>query len=76
MMQPRPWLSLMLVFVIQNFAGGSPPPMRVCPSSSWPTVPLCPPVAVRWKQQVEVQGDASAMIANAVSNKAADFMIE
>lgn len=53
-MQPRPVKSLMLLPVMQNFAGGSPPPMRVCPSSSCPTVPLWPPDAVSPKQQVEL----------------------
>src|ERR1700750_266172 len=74
MMQPRPWLSLMLVFVIQNLAGGSPPPILVWPSSSCPTVPLWPPEAVRWKQHVEVQGLALAAIAIA-SRIATYFMI-
>jgi hypothetical protein len=63
MIHPRPALSLMLVPVRQNLDGASPPPILVCPSSSRPIVPLCPPVAVSPKQQVELQGEAVTAVA-------------
>jgi hypothetical protein len=77
-MQPRPAESTMLVRVMQNWDGGSPPPMRACPSSSCPTVPACPPEAVRVKQQVEFVQDIGldlATIARTRMRKLKFFMM-
>lgn len=50
---PRPSESLIPNTVMQNVECGSPPPIRVCPSLSWPTVLLSPFDAVSPKQEAE-----------------------
>lgn len=78
MIHPKPSESLILVPVTQKVEGGSPPPIRVCPSSSWPTVPLCPPDAVSPKQQVELvhgKGLDFAMPARVKSISEKDLMM-
>jgi hypothetical protein len=74
-MQPRPSESSMDVSVMQNFAGARPPPMRACPSSSWPTVPFWPPDAVRPKQQFVVQGVDVTAVAKARASRVKTFMM-
>jgi hypothetical protein len=77
-MQPRPAESMMLVPVMQNCDGCSPPLMRACPSSSCPTVPACPPEAVSVKQQVEFvheMGLDFATVARARMRKLKLFMM-
>jgi hypothetical protein len=64
-MLPRPAMSLVLVPPRHNLDGASPPPILVCPSSSWPIVPLCPPAAVMPKQHVELHGEAVTAVARA-----------
>lgn len=77
-MQPRPVESVMLVPFMQKYDGGSPPPIRACPSSSCPTVPSCPPEAVSVKQQAGfVPGIAqdSATVVIAMTRKLKLFMM-
>jgi len=65
MIQPRPAESSIVVPLMQNSAGARPPPIRVCPSSSWQTVPVWPPDAVSPKQQVEEHWDELTPVAKA-----------
>jgi hypothetical protein len=76
--QPRPEESLIDVPVMQNCAGGNPPPIRVCPSSSCPTVPLWPPEAVSPKQQVELlhgKGFEFTMLATVRTRRVEGFIL-
>lgn len=59
-MQPRPLPSVIEPSEsMQNWPWGVSPPMRFCPSPSWPTWPEVSPDAEMWKQQLVSRGTSA-----------------
>lgn len=53
---PRPSLSVMIELEMQNSAADRVvSPRRTWPSVNWPRVPVSPPEAVSWKQQLSLR---------------------